>query len=276
MGVNTGNPSTIYFASFLGNNAFEFYRQVVAYLAEVVGIPAELVTHQSSDEQDQRVDTGKIHAVFTCGLPYVRKADQQPSLLRLIAAPVLASERYWNRPVYFSDIIVRADSPYQNFEDLRGAVFAYNETSSFSGYMFPCYHLYRLGERKAFFIETICSGSHAISLDWVENGRVDAAAIDSVVLDMELAQHPNRSQKLRVVESIGPAPMPPVAASTGLAEDLRYRLKDALLDMHATTSGQKVLELGGVQRFVPVMDSDYNSIRQIIRTLQKAGITELR
>ncbi len=268
--------TTIYFASFLGDNAFEFYRQVVAYLGETTGLPTEMVSGLPPDEQERRVNSGEIQAVFTCGLPYVRKADRQPPLLGLLAAPVMAGPRYDNKPVYFSDVIVRADSPYVSFDDLRGATFAYNEIYSLSGYRLLCYHLLRRGEMGHFFGRTVRSGSHAGSMDWVEQGRAHAAAIDSVVLAMELAQRPERAKAFRVVETVGPAPMPPVAASPTLAPDIRHRLAAALLAMDTTPRGQAILRYGGMSRFAPVVDADYNLIRNMITALQEAEVHELR
>lgn len=260
-------PVVLRFASFLGGNAFEFYRQIVAYLGEMTGCSTELVADLPADEQDQWVDEGRIQVVFTCGLPYARKADRQPPLLCLLAAPVLAEQRYQDRPIYFSDIIVRADSAYQTFEDLRGARFAYNETYSWSGYVLACYYLRSLGESTAFFGEMVASGSHANSMAWVADGLADAAAIDSVVLAMEAMQRPERVAAFRVIEQLGPSPMPPVAASTRLDESLYQGLKQALLRMHTDRRGQAILKQGGARRFAPVGDHDYDSIRQIIRTL---------
>lgn len=261
---------SIRFASFLAHNAAEFYRQVSDYLGQVTGLPAEFVSGLSPEEQDRLVDEGQIQVVFTCGLPYTRKAEAQPPLLYLLAAPVMAGPRYGDQPVYFTDIIVRTDSPYRNLAGLRGQSFAYNEIHSLSGYRLPAYHLLTLNESWRFFGELVQSGSHAASMDWVESGRVTAAAIDSVVLAMELNQRPERRDRLRVVETIGPMPMPPVAASRGLEAVLRDQLSQALLEMHTQPEGQAILSRAGMKRFAPVEDSHYEPIRQLRRVLRQA------
>jgi phosphonate transport system substrate-binding protein len=261
--------------SFLGDNALEFYQLTVAYLADSTGIATEFISGVPPGELDRRVNRGAIQVVFTCGLPYVRKADHEPPLLQLLAAPVMLGARYCDRPVYFSDVIVHAESPYGGFEDLRGTTFAYNEVCSLSGYMLPWYHLHPLAEIDGFFAETIRSGSHAVSMNWVESGRADAAAIDSVVLEMEISQDSERARSLRVIENIGPATMPPVAASTRLSQDLGRCLRQTLLEMHATERGRAILDLGGVRRFAAVTDVDYDPIRWIARALQATGATDL-
>lgn len=264
-------PKVIRFASFLGDNAFEFYQQVVAYLGQKTGLPTELVSGLSPVEQEALVQREEIQVVFTCGLPYVRKADHHPPLLQLMAAPVMADERYQGRPIYFSEVIVPADAPYQKFADLRGTTFAYNEVHSLSGYISVCHHLLQVGENHGFFGEWRPSGSHARSLDWVEQGGVEAAAIDSVVLALELAQHPARAAAFWVVERIGPYPMPPVAAVAGLAERVRTRLTQALITMPHTQRGRAILSQAGIKCFAPVVDEDYHPIRRIIQALQIAG-----
>jgi phosphonate transport system substrate-binding protein len=261
----------IRFASFLGDNAFEFYRRVVAYLGEQTGLPTELVSGLTLAKQEALVQREEIQVVFTCGLPYVRKADHSPPLLRLMAAPIMADDRYQGRPVYFSEVIVPAGAPYHNFADLRGTTFAYNEVHSLSGYLFVRHHLAQLGENPGFFGEWRASGSHAHSMDLVEQGSVAAATIDSVVLAMELAQHPARAAAFRVVERLGPYPMPPVAAVTGLAAQIHKRLTQALITMSHSSHGWAILAKAGVKCFAPVVDEDYHPIRRIIQALQLTG-----
>src|SRR3954467_5216441 len=70
-----------------------------------------------------------LGCAMMCGLPY---AHRKPRPL-LLAAPVPSLERYANRPVYFTDIAVRADSPFKKIEDTFGHVAGYTLTDSMSG-----------------------------------------------------------------------------------------------------------------------------------------------
>jgi phosphonate transport system substrate-binding protein len=185
----------------------------------------------------------------------------------------MPAERYGDEPVYFSDVIVRAEAPYQTFADLRGATFAYNQAASFSGYVLPRHHLLTLGETLDYFGATVATGSHASSMDWVQGKRADAAAIDSVVLEMEWRQRPERAAEVRVVASLGPAAMPPVIASARLGAKLHTRLRRALVEMHTTPAGQAVLAQGGVRRFARVDDRHYDGIRRMLHALETADLT---
>lgn len=270
----TSPTRPIRFASFLGDNAFEFYRQVVEHIGQVSGLPTEMLTDVSAG-MDTLFNEARLEAAFGCGLPYVWKAAEAQPSVRLMAAPVLPAVRYHDQPIYFSDVIVRSSSTYQTFEDLRGAVFAYNQIVSFSGYVLPLHYLVQTGRASGFFGQTVASGSHAVSMDWVETSRAEAAAIDSVVLDMELKQRPQRAAAFRVIESLGPAGMPPVTVATRLKEVEYTRLTQALVTMHQHPIGQTILANGGIRRFAPVTDKNYDDIRQMLRAIEEAGVTEL-
>ena len=106
------------------------------------------------------LDAGEIEVAWICGLPYVRRADRPGCAVELLAAPVMQAPRYQDRPVYFSDVLVRRESAYQNFSDLRGARWAYNEPNSQSGYHITCYTLAQLHTDGRFFGHAIQAGSH--------------------------------------------------------------------------------------------------------------------
>ncbi len=260
------NPMPLRFASYLGDNALDFYGRVVAYLGAVTGLGTTLVV--PAPEQETAFDHAQVEAAFTCGLPYILQSDRPAPAAHLLAAPVMPGERYEDRPVYFADLIVRRDAPYERLADLRGATFAYNQATSFSGYVLPRYHLLTQGLDLDFFGESCASGSHAASMDWVESGRAAAAAIDSVVLDMELLQRPERAARLRVIASIGPAGMPPVVASAQLDPAVQAALRDALTTMHTDPAGLAILRQGGMRRFAPVTSADYNDVRRMWHTVE--------
>jgi ABC-type phosphate/phosphonate transport system substrate-binding protein len=70
--------------------------------------------------------------------------------------------------------------------------------------------------------------------------------------------------------------MPPVTSATRLAEAEHRRLTEALVTMHQHPAGQAILTSGGVRRFAPVTDRNYDDIRQMLRAIEQAGLTELR
>jgi phosphonate transport system substrate-binding protein len=201
-----------------------------------------------------------------CGLQYVYAVErgEKPGI-DLLAAPVMSGHRYANTPVYFSDVVVRTDSAARSLKDLRGARWAYNEPTSQSGYNITRYTLATRGELTGFFGEAIASGAHEQSLELLLRGEIDATAIDSTVLDQELRCRPDLAARIRVIEALGPSPIPPLVVSRSVPDPLRIRWQAIVLGMHTDPAGQGVLASGAVSRFSRVNDADYDAIREMDR-----------
>jgi len=247
--------------SCMAPNADAVCAAIAQYLTHHLDIPTEFINHISWVDRERLFDAGELLICWICGLPYVWKADQSPELLELLAAPVMQGDRYQSCPVYFSDIVVRHDSPFQRFDDLRGTVWAYNEPRSHSGYYVTCAHLATLGEPLTYFGQFLESGAHETSLQWLLAGSIDASAIDSTVLETELHRHPALHRQIRIIGTLGPSPAPPWVISTRVPQPLRDRVRSLFLTMHETPWGQSILAEGAIAHFAPVIDADYAPIR---------------
>lgn len=241
-----------------------FVYDLAGYLSEQLGQPVEARLDISWQQRDQLLDDGQIDLCWICGLPYVLKADQKPSRIQLLAAPVLRGARYLNTPIYFSDVVVRRESRYYQLSDLRGALWAYNEPGSHSGYNVVRYALAKLGEREGFFGQVIESGAHQISLQMILSGEIDGSAIDSSVLEQELLNDPAIAAKIRIIDSFGPSPIPPWVTPAGLDAETHLRLQQCLLGMETDRHGREILARAGLARFTAVQDKDYDPIRTMI------------
>ena len=250
---------TLRFATYLAPNVYETYAFIARYVGEKIGLPAQLTVGQSFNA----FACGQVDVGFLCGLPYTQLADSPDSSIELLAAPVLHGERYQRRPIYFSDVVVRKDSPYTSFDDLRGCDWAYNQRTSHSGWNIVCYNLRQHGETFDYFSELVETGSHLRSLSLVLDGVLDATAIDSQVLDVFCLQHPEQAKSLRVVETFGPSPIPPVVIASTLGPDLKRRVLDILLTLHEDSIAASALYQGAIERFVRVCNQDYNLIRKM-------------
>jgi phosphonate transport system substrate-binding protein len=198
-------PASLRLVSCLAPCLEPLYRSVAQHLgAEFLALPWP--------ESEQRFLAGEVELAFLCGLGYVRNPQ-----LALLGAPVFCAPRYGDQPIYFSEVLVRADSPWTDLEQLRGARWAYNEPNSQSGYNVM---LSRVGAR--FFSQERMSGSHDDSLRLLQSGEVDVVCIDTTVLDQV------QPAGVRSLETLGPSPVQPLLASPRVggtqAEELRARL----------------------------------------------------
>lgn len=263
--LHTPHPvPTIRFVTFLSPVLYSTYEHIARYVGEKVGHPTTLTVGQSWQEfADGQVDIG-----FVCGLPYARMANWPTCPIELIAAPVLEDARYQDKPIYFSDVVVRRDSPYTCFDDLQGCVWAYNERVSHSGWNIVCYSLLERGKSPHYFGQTVETGSHLQSLQAVLAGKADATAIDSHVLDVQLSKNKDLAARLRVIDMLGPSTIPPVVISKRLDSELKCRLQEILLTMHQDPGAASGLHEGLIKRFIAMTDDHYNDIRRMLAKVQ--------
>lgn len=251
--------------SLQADSALFFYRGVADYLGAQLGAAVEFDDRPDWRARQERLDAGACDLAFVCGYNYTSRVDAGRRHLALAAAPVPAGPRYDDRPVYFSDVVVRADSRFDDVAALRGRRWAFNEPCSHSGYRLTLFELARRGAGSGYFSQAVEAGSHQRSLDLVLAGEVDGAAIDSYVLELERAARPELSERLRVVATFGPSPSPPVVVRASLDEAVQERIAAALAGMDADERGREILAAGRVRRFQRVVDADYDPIREMAR-----------
>ncbi|MBD2166368.1 PhnD/SsuA/transferrin family substrate-binding protein [Calothrix membranacea FACHB-236] len=259
--------------SYLAPNWFGFYEAVLAYLDRVLGAETQLKQGECDPLLDPLILKDQLDLAFICGLPLIRYSQIVLDQLQPVVAPVMQALRYRNRPIYFSDVIVNADSDVIKFDDLAGKTVCYNDPGSNSGYNLLRHRLLQGRYPQQFFSQAIQSGSHQNSIRWVALGKVDCAAIDSVVLEQELQDFPELYQYLRVVEALGPCPMPPLVAAQHLGKSLIEQIQLALLEPDAEL--QTAMQLVGVKHFAVVELADYNAIADIYNADLKAGYESL-
>jgi phosphonate transport system substrate-binding protein len=245
---------------------------VADYVAQTLGYETELVVGGSFDEfEREEADVG-----FICGLPYVMLTRREPAPIEVLAAPVIEGERYGGRPIYFSDVIVRADSPLRSFADLRGRSWSYNDPDSHSGYGITRYRLVQMGETGGFFGKVVEAGFHQESIRMVREGEVDASAIDSQVLAVAMRDDHSLARNVRVIDVLGPSTIQPVVAARALPDGLKSDLQAVMLTMHNDPAVRTELARGLVERFVPVTDATYDDIREMLAAAEAADFLTLK
>jgi phosphonate transport system substrate-binding protein len=259
------------FATYLAPNVLPVYEAVAEAVGRRLGIPTDLVVETSYESCER-----DVHEVcFVCSLPYITFERRGIDPAIPIVAPVLIGDRFGGRPIYFSDVIVHRDASFRSFADLRGVSWAYNEPLSWSGYGITRYHLVQLGETDGFFGRVVEAGFHEESIRLVSGGQIDASAIDAQVLGVALRDDPSLRETLRIIDSLGPSTIQPVAVSKRVPADLRDAIRGVLLAMGDDAAMRPRLARGLVERFVPVDPEDYDDIRMMLDATEGAGLTEL-
>ena len=104
---------------------------------------------------------------------------------------------------------MRRDSAFESFIGLRGASWAYNEPRSHSGFNVVRAYLAELGERESFFGRGVEAGAHSNSFanNLVRRRRRRGHRQHGV--GMARSQRNDLADEIRVIDTIGPSPIPP-------------------------------------------------------------------
>jgi phosphonate transport system substrate-binding protein len=256
-------------ASHLAPSVLPAYALVARRIGERLARPTELIV--AADYGRCGADLDEV--CFVCSIPYVLLADAGAIAMTPIAAPVLSGRRYGGRPVYYSEVVVRAESPYRSFADLAGTAWAYNEPFSHSGFMVALHRLASAGLDASFIGEWVETGFHDDSVRAVIDGRAEWAAIDSQVLQLWRRADPAVRRRLRSIELLGPSTIQPVVASTRrLTSHERGEVLAVLVELDADALGRAILDSAGIRRFVPIADAAYDDIRDKLGLVRSAGL----
>jgi phosphonate transport system substrate-binding protein len=258
------------FVTFLAPSLYSFYAFVTNHLGEQLHCKTDLAVGTTYDQLSTDCDVA-----FVCGLPYVESTRCPQPPVEPLAAPVLQGARYRGRPIYFSDVIVRRDSAFRSFADLRGCTWVYNEPHSQSGYGITRYRLVRHGTAGRYFNKVVKAGFHERAIHMVRSGAGDASAIDSHVLSVALRDRPELWHDIRVIDALGPSTIQPVVAARRLPKRLKEKLRESLLEIAQSRQARPYLDHAFVQRFVPVSDSSYDDIRRMLGVVERAGFSSI-
>ncbi|WP_168733384.1 phosphate/phosphite/phosphonate ABC transporter substrate-binding protein [Deinococcus sp. Arct2-2] len=241
--------TSLIFVSLLSPHLHGFYTGLLAQLSGTLGQRVDLLSSGDWSEDRRAVAAAEVDGAFQCGLIL----QQHPAYLP-VAAPVPLGQ---GQAVYATHVVVRQESTAQQFADLGGGRWVYNDPTSFSGYVALHAHAARLDLPPGFFGAPHWSGSHLASLDAVLGGEADAAGIDSTVFSAVLRARPVLRRSLRVLTTLGPFPIPPVTLRRTLPPALHQQIQAALAELHTQPTGRALLREAGFSRFVPTTEAAY-------------------
>jgi ABC-type phosphate/phosphonate transport system substrate-binding protein len=203
----------------------------------------------------QRDDLG---CALMCGLAH---AVSFPRAV-LIVAPVVDEPRYRGAPIYFTDIVVRADSSYASLEDTFGARVGYTVRDSHSGYVALREHLlpHRLARGAPLYGEVVGSlVSPRAVVDALVAGRIDVGPLDSYAHDLMRATEPQLAARVRTVATTRAAPIPPFVATAALAPDAVQNLQAAFAQAIAAPDLQPLRDTLRLAKLVVPQPEEYET-----------------
>ncbi|HKU47308.1 MAG TPA: PhnD/SsuA/transferrin family substrate-binding protein [Burkholderiales bacterium] len=228
---------------------------VLAWAIRQAKLDWKLLDHPAPAPMSALWGRNDLGMAMMCGLPYSERKPRPT----LVAAPIPSPARYGARPVYFTDIAVRADSAFQSLEDTFGHKVGYTLHESMSGYAALRRHLLPHRRERPLYSSSVggLQSARAV-IEALADGRIDAGPLDSYSYDLLRANDAAFAAKVRVVDTTQPAPIPPLIATAPVADaDLR-KLREALRDVAAApelAAQRRMLLLKG---FAIPAETDYD------------------
>ena len=229
------------------------WRTVLEWVIAHAGVEAAVIDYPAPQPLPALWARSDMACAFMCGYPFAL-AQRQPQLL---AAPLPSPARYGGRPIYCTDLVVRADSDIATLADVWGQRLAFTTPESMSGYQAP---------RRFFAAEAAARGGKLFAsvvgplltprgvVDALLAGQADVGPLDSYAHDLLRRHEPQLAARLRVIASTPLTPIPALVGAAGMDPDVAERLRAALLEVGsapALAEARTSLLLRGFARVEP-------------------------
>ncbi len=242
-------------------------------LAQHLDVELGLETGRSGpDPLDDPFAAGEADIGWACSTSFVElTTGRPPSVQEVGVAWVPDDPDAQDRPVYFSDVVVRADSDAQSLDDLAGRRIGCNDRASLSGFHALRIELDRRGHVPAEFASLVMTGAHARSVEQLLAGDVDAAVMDSIVRTRR-ARLADGVESLRVIERLGPWPTQPVVMRIDATPEEVATVRDALLRANDDPLIVELLEAAALTRLTPTGAAHCVEVRSMMDQIGDARL----
>ena len=240
---------------------YQLYQPFIDYLNETTPYQFEIKLSRVYQDTIDRLGSGEI-IIASCGPVSYIKAREKYGV-----KPILRALSKDGKPYYRGIIIVRRDSPIQALADLKGKTFAFGQAWSTAGHILPEYYLLKSNIR----LKDLKSYSFLRHHDSVANavlkGEFDAGAVKDIVA----IEH--QKNGLRFIYTTAPIPTVPIFIRNDAPKGLVESVKSALLKLNPKnpTHQNKMAQWDEEFKygFTETTDSDYDSIRMILKVVEK-------
>jgi phosphonate transport system substrate-binding protein len=138
---------------------------------KALGVPVQLFASRDYSGLTEGLLAGRLDTAGLGAAGYASIYMQDPNAVE----PIVTVEEKDGTLGYRSVLLVRADSPYQTLDDLRGRTLVFTERLSTSGFLIPYYELSQQGYNPSrFFGQLAFSGGHPQAVAAVLDGQADA------------------------------------------------------------------------------------------------------
>lgn len=247
------------------------------YIGNLLGIPVNVTVATSYNAIVEAMESGTVEVGIMPPATYAqaREMGVAKSILSstLVDYDQETEEKLEGTVVgnFKAEVLVRADSDINGYEDLVGKTVAYLGASSASGYIYPVAEMKMLGididEVNWVNITSVTSAILAVC-----NGQVDACftfegsrTVFANAIKDDAGNSYDLFETLKVAKlSDGDIPNDAVAVIPSLSDETVAAIKDAFLAMAADEAGLEIMSAWGHTGYVESNEADYDTIAEYI------------
>jgi phosphonate transport system substrate-binding protein len=240
----------------------EKYKPFVEYLEKKLGMKVELFATTDYAGVIEAMRAGKIEMASFGPLSYVLAADKAD-------AEAFAKEyRPGAGSYYVGYIITHPESNINTIADIKGHSFAFVDPASTGGNLIPRKEMIKNNINPDKDLESVVYlGGHDMVAMAVANKKVDAGSVVNIHYDKMIKEKIITDKNTKVIYKSDPFPGSAMAWRKNLPEDLKDKLKDALLNISEEDYEKLKGFLGKITKYVEAQDSDWDSIRETVDIL---------
>ena len=237
----------------------EAWRRLLAWVVAKAGVDAEVIDYPSPQPLSDLWSRPDLGCAFMCGYPFA-SAVSRPTLL---AAPVPSPPGYAGRAIYWTDLVVAANSAFKELPDTFGKRIAWTTEDSQSGWQAPRRLLAPFARRLGAPLFTEAIGPLVTPRNVaraVAEGRADVGPLDSYAHDLLRKHDPTLAARLRVIAHTPATAIPPLVGATGMNPADAARVRDALFAVGAESGLASTRETLLLREFAAVTPEAYDAL----------------
>lgn len=241
------------------------YQALAKLLGEKLGCSVELSISLSYNAEIEAMRSDKLDVGEFGPLGYVL-AHQ---VAHADAIATFGDDR--GKPIaYYASIVSWRGSGITTLKSVAGRSFAYADPASTSGHLFPAYGLRTHGIDPDHGVRPVFAGSHTASFEAIRNHKVDAGELNSNEIASATDVGEYTPADWVTLWKSPPIPNDAIALRRDLPDAFKRRFTAILRTLPFSELPPEVIKIfpaTNTKGFVPMPDSAYDGIRDLVKTL---------
>ena len=244
---------------------YSYYSDLINYISDKVGYPIYIKQKKTYEEVNVLLENSEVDFAFICSGAFVD--EYRKGKIELLVAPKID-----HNISYHAYIITQNDSKIQSFRNFENKSFAFTDPLSNTGRLYPLKRLRDINKNEQeFFLKTIYTYGHDISIQMVNRGIIDGASVHGLIYDYLAKFYPERVENIKVIEKSDEYGIPPIVSPKSLSKQRFAKYQDIFLNIHNDSIGKQILDKLNIDQFVVVEDKIYNSVFQLKESIDNVA-----